>query len=304
MRISIENKARLIFVAIALLGTASAAGWYFVAAARFVTYRLSTQDSVSGLIVDAPVEFHGVEVGRVKRIELTAPRSVSVLLDIERRAPVTAATVATITSRGLAPRGFTGYVYVALEDAGSQAGPLLVAAGEPYPQLRCAPSSSINLDTMISQVNANVEAMTALAQTVLDEKTITSLKQSVDNLQQVTQTLAANDKRLATIVANTEQASQRFGPLLNSSSDTVRALQTQVMPEAYNALASLNRLSNSSSDTVRALQTQVMPEAYDTLANLNRLSTSMNGAAAKIDRDPSVLVRGAAAPPLGPGESR
>ena len=304
MRISIENKARLIFAAIALLGTALAAGWYFVAAARFVTYRLSTQDSVSGLIVDAPVEFHGVEVGRVKRIELTAPRSVSVLLDIERRAPVTAATVATITSRGLAPRGFTGYVYVALEDAGSQAGPLLVAAGQPYPQLRCAPSSSINLDTMISQVNANVQAMTALAQTVLDEKTITSLKQSVDNLQQVTQTLAANDKRLATIVANTEQASQRFGPLLNSSSDTVRALQTQVMPEAYNALASLNRLSNSSSDTVRALQTQVMPEAYDTLANLNRLSTSMNGAAAKIDRDPSVLVRGAAAPPLGPGESR
>ena len=304
MRISIENKARVAFVAVALLGMAAAFGWYFVTAARFVTYQLSTPDSVSGLIVDAPVEFHGVEVGRVKRIELTAPHSVSILLDIRRQAPVTSATVATITSRGLAPRGFTGYVYVALEDAGSQAGPLLVAAGEPYPQLRSAPSSSVNLDTMISQVNANVQVVTTLLQTVLDEKTITSLKQSADNLQQVTRTLAANDKRLAAIVVNAEQASQRFGPLLNSSSDTVRALQTRVMPEAYDTLANLNRLSTSSSDTVRALQTQVMPEAYDTLANLNRLSTSMNGAAAKISRDPSVLVRGAAAPPLGPGESR
>jgi phospholipid/cholesterol/gamma-HCH transport system substrate-binding protein len=117
--------------------------------------------------------------------------------------------------------------------------------------------------------------MTELLQTVLDEKTIASLKQSVDSLQQVTQTLAANNRRLASIVANTEQASQQFRPLLNSSNDAVRALQTQVLPEAYH-----------------------------TLANLNRLSTSMTGAAAKMNRDPSVLVRGAAAPPPGPGESR
>jgi phospholipid/cholesterol/gamma-HCH transport system substrate-binding protein len=87
MRISIENKARLAFIALALLGTVAALGWYFVAAGRFVTYQLSTQDSVSGLIVDAPVEFHGVEVGRVKRVELTASHSVSILLDIKRQAP-------------------------------------------------------------------------------------------------------------------------------------------------------------------------------------------------------------------------
>lgn len=275
LKISIENKARLAFVAVALLGTAAALGWSFVEAGRYATYQVPTQDSVSGLIVDAPVEFHGVEVGRVKRVELKDPRSVSILLSVKKEAPVTSATVATITARGLASRGFTGYVYVSLEDSGSQAGPLLAAPGEPYPQLRSAPSRSVNLDTTISQVNANVQAMTDLLQTVLDQKTIASLKQSVDSLQQLTQTLAANNHRLATIVANTEQASQQFRPLLKSSSDTVRALQTQVLPEAYH-----------------------------TLSDLNRLSTSLNGAAAKINRDPSVLVRGAAAPPPGPGESR
>jgi phospholipid/cholesterol/gamma-HCH transport system substrate-binding protein len=275
MKISVEHKARLAFVAVTLLGTAAALGWFLVASGRYTTYQMRTQDSVSGLIVDAPVEFHGVEVGRVKRVELSDPRSVSILLSVKTEAPVTSATVATITARGLASRGFTGYVYVSLEDSGSRAGPLLAAAGEPYPQLRSTPSRSVNLDTTISQVNANVQVMTDLLQTVLDEKTIASLKQSVDSLQQVAQTLAANNRRLSTIVANTEQASQQFRPLLNSSSDTVRALQTQVLPEAYH-----------------------------TLSNLNRLSTSLNGAAAKINRDPSVLVRGAATPPLGPGESR
>ena len=275
MKISIENKARLAFVAVALLGMAAALGWSFVAAGRYATYQMRTQDSVSGLIVDAPVEFHGVEVGRVKRVELTDPRAVSILLSVKKDAPVTSATVATITARGLATRGFTGYVYVSLEDGGTQAGPLASVPGEPYPLLRSAPSRSVNLDTTISQVNENVQVMTDLLQTLLDEKTIASLKQSVDSLQQVTRTLAANNRRLATILANTGQASRQFRPLLDSSSNTVRALQTQVLPEAY-----------------------------QTLSNLNRVSSSLNGAAAKINRDPSVLVRGAAAPPLGPGESR
>jgi phospholipid/cholesterol/gamma-HCH transport system substrate-binding protein len=275
MKLGTENKARLAFAALVLVGAAAGLAWYLVAAGRYATYQLRTEDSVSGLIADAPVEFHGVEVGRVKRVELIDAHSVSILLSVKRDAPVTMATVATITARGLATRGFTGYVYVSLEDTGSDLRPIATLPGEPYPLVRSAPSRSINLDTAISQVNENVQVMTDLLQTLLDEKTIASLKQSADSLQQLTRTLAANDKRLASIVANSEQASQQFKPLLKSSNDTVRTLQTQVLPEAYK-----------------------------TLANLNRLSGSLNGAAAKINRDPSVLVRGAAAPPLGPGETK
>jgi phospholipid/cholesterol/gamma-HCH transport system substrate-binding protein len=275
MKFSPENTARLVFAVLVLVGAAAGLAWYFVAANRYATYQVRTQDSVSGLIEDAPVEFHGVEVGRVKRVELTDPHSVSIELSVKKGAPVTMATVATITSRGLATRGFTGYVYVSLEDSGSDFRPIATLPGEPYPLLRSAPSRSVSLDTAISQVNENVQVMTDLLQTVLDEKTISSLKQSVDSLQQVSRTLAENNKRLATIVVNSEQASRQFKPLLKSSNDTVRTLQTQVLPEAYK-----------------------------TLANLNQLSGSLNGAAAKINRDPSVLVRGAVAPPLGPGENR
>jgi len=275
MRFSTENKARALFAALVLVGAAVGVAGYLVAASRSTTYQIRTQDSVSGLIADAPVELHGVEVGQVKRVELLDAHSVRIVFSVKKEAPLTMGTVATITARGLATRGFTGYVYVSLEDSGSDARPIATLPGEPYPLVRSSPSRSINLDTAISQVNENVQVMTDLLQTVLDEKTIASLKQSIDSLQQVTQTLAANNKRLTTLVANTEQASRQFKPLLKSSNDTVKALQTQVLPEAYR-----------------------------TLANLNQLSGSLNGAAAKINRDPSVLVRGAAAPPLGPGEAK
>jgi len=274
MKITVENKARLAFALALLLIALGGLAWTAVSAGRHATYQIRTQDPVSGLIADAPVEFHGVEVGKVTRVELIDPHSVSILLSLRKEAPVTMATVATITARGLATRGFTGYVVVSLEDVGTDPRPMATPAGEPFPVIPTAPSRSVNLDTAISQVNENVQAMTELLQSVLDQKTIASLKDSVDSLQQVTRTLAANNRQLDSIIVNTDRASRQLKPLLASSNDTVKALQTQVLPEAYK-----------------------------TLANMERLSNSLNAAATKISRDPAILVRGSTAPP-GPGESK
>jgi phospholipid/cholesterol/gamma-HCH transport system substrate-binding protein len=275
MKITVENRARLAFVILVLLGAAIGFAWIHWASGQYATYEIHTLDPVSGLIADAPVEFHGVDVGRVKRVTLTDPHSVNIVLSVRNDAPVTMATVATITARGLATRGFTGYVYVSLEDVGTDLRPLVAAPGSALPVIPTAPSRSVNLDTAISQVNQNVQLMSDLLQTLLDRKTIVALKQSVDSLQHVTSTLAANNEKLGTIISNTERASNEFKPLLQTSNDTVKALQTQVLPEAQK-----------------------------TIAKLDQLSTSLNSVASKIERDPSVLLRGTAPPAPGPGESR
>jgi len=275
MKNDINTKARFAFVALLLVLTVAGAAWYFFSVSQYATYQIYTQDSVSGLIADAPVEFHGVEVGKVKSVRLVNPHSVGIVLSIEKTAPVTSASVATITSRGLATRGFTGYVYIALEDVGINSRPLTLQPGEPYPIIPTAPSKVVTLDTTISQVNENFQVVTELLKSLLDTKTIASLKQSADSLQQVTKALAENTNKLNVIVANTERASRRFEPLLQSSDDTVRALQTQILPEAHKALF-----------------------------NLDNLSSSFTDLATKINRDPSIVLRGTAQRPLGPGEGK
>jgi phospholipid/cholesterol/gamma-HCH transport system substrate-binding protein len=234
---------------------------------------------------------------------------------------VTAATVATITSRGLATKGFTGYVYVSLENDVAQAQSVADSPGTPYRQIRTAPSRSVNMDTAISQVNDNVQYITRLLQTSLDAKTIASLKQSVDSMQKITRTLADNSERMNSIISNAERASGRLEPLLASGNQTARALQTQLLPQAYQALANLDRLSTalaldaerttsrleplleSGNETTRTLQTQILPQAHEAIAKLDRLATTLNGAATRIERDPSVVIRGTRRPP-GPGEAR
>jgi phospholipid/cholesterol/gamma-HCH transport system substrate-binding protein len=275
MKIDADNKARLGVAAVVLIVVVAGALWYLLSAARHATYEIETRDAVSGLIADAPVEFHGVDVGKVKRVDLTGPHAVSILLSINKGAPVTTATVATITSRGLATRGFTGYVYISLEEVGTDARQLVAPPGRRYPVIPATSSRSVSLDLAISQVNENVQSLTRLLQSALDEKTLVALKKSLESLERITEVMAGNSEKLNSLVVNSERASRQLKPLVESSSDTVRALQTQILPEAHNALS-----------------------------NLDNLSSSLSAFVAKINRDPSVLVRGAAPAPPGPGERR
>ena len=83
---------------------------------KYSTYMAYMQESVSGLSIDAPVEFNGVSVGAVKTIELNHknPHLVEITFTIKSSTPITTNTIATLTTRGI-----TGITYIALKDAGT-----------------------------------------------------------------------------------------------------------------------------------------------------------------------------------------
>lgn len=325
---SAEARARIAFAGAVAVVAAAVAAWMLLASHQRVRYEIWSSEPVSGLIPGAPVEFHGVEVGKVNEVQLKNPRSVRVLLEVDKDAPVSTATVATITGRGLATRGFTGYVYVSLEDNGAAGQALRPAAGQQHAVIATAPAQSVNLDTSISQLNRTVESVNALLQSVLDQQTVASLKQSLGNLDKVTHTLAGNSAKLEQIIANAERASVRVQPLLQSSQDAVSTLRNDLLPEARQTVDELRRLSlgtndrlrvilqnaeqastqldpllRSSNEAMQSLQTQILPEAHRTLSRLDRLSTNLDDTAVRIRKNPSVLLRGTAASKAGPGET-
>jgi phospholipid/cholesterol/gamma-HCH transport system substrate-binding protein len=293
---NIETRARLVFGLVMLAGAALAFGWHLMTDRRYGTFEIFTADSISGLSGDSPVEFHGVEVGRVKKVALVDPHTVRIELSVKREAPITNATVATIIARGLATRGFTGYVYVALEDVGVDPRPLAAPPGHLFPVIPTAPSQSVTLDTSIGAMKENVQLMTDLAQTVLDQNSVASLKRSIENLKKVTQTLAANNQKIAAIMINGEHASF---DVMHASADAVR-----VVAMAEQASSLLKPLLDSSHDAVTTMQVDILPQTYGALAKLDRLSSMLERMAVEFERDPSVLVRGKPAAPPGPGEKK
>jgi len=279
---TVERRAWLLFGLLLLVGGAVGLAWYLFSSTRYATFEIRTADPVSGLIADSPVEFHGVEVGKVRRVRLVDARSVSILLNVKQDAPVTKATVATITTRGLASRGFTGYVYVALEDNGVDQRPLWPLPGASYPLIPTAAPQSATLDTNISEVRRDVQQLTDLLHSVLDQKSVAALKHSVDNLQKVTEVLATNSRRLDAMISSAERTTMN----------------------AERISRDVNPLLDSSQQVVKALQSQILPETDDAIVKVSDLATSLKETSSEIGRNPSELVRGRSPPTPGPGERK
>lgn len=125
----------------------------------------------------------------------------------------------------------------------------------------------------MSELDSNVQALSFLLQSVLSQDALRELDTSLRNLERVSTTLATNSERLNAILANAERISRQVAPLLDAGNATLRAMQTQILPEAYR-----------------------------TLPEMDAVSRSIAGAADKINRNPSVLIRGSANASPGPGE--
>ncbi|HEX3991699.1 MAG TPA: MlaD family protein [Acetobacteraceae bacterium] len=316
---SAHLKASLIFVVALCVGGLGAAFWYLWSSGQYTTYRLETHDAVSGLIADSPVELHGVEIGKVTRVGLLDARTVDIQISVAKNAPISKATVATITSRGLAARGFTGYVYVALENTGADAGPPVIDPGHRYAVIPTAPSLTDTMDTTVADAVQQIRLMTPLIQSMLDKKTVASLKQSLDEFQAIMTTLAAHNERLGSLIVNADHDSRAIGLLLDdktiaSLQRTAGGLQDVMATLTANGARLRSLLVNAEVDsreirplletsdaTLKALKTQVLPHLYQSLGDLDGLTQSLNGIADRITRDPSTVIRGINTPP-GPGE--
>lgn len=298
-----ESRARLAFVLFVLMLAGGGAAAWLLARGQELRYEIRTADNVSGLIPGAPVEFHGVEVGRVDDVQLLDPRTVRVVIAVRKTVPLTTATVATITGRGLAARGFTGYVYVTLEEQPhGHAQPLVAPAGQRYPAIAAAPSQAVSLDTSINQLNDSVQSAVLLMRTTLDAPTLASLKRSVANLDEVTRTLAANNTRVQAILLNAERTTAQMPPLVQAGTQSLRTLQTDLLPQAGQTLVSINGAITTTQQTVQAARTQLLPPARETVVRLDAASGSLADTADRIRRNPSVLLWGERER-RGPGET-
>lgn len=235
-------------------------------------YLMYSQESVSGLSIDAQVEYNGVNVGSVKEIDIVKdnPRLVKVLLSVKSTTPITKGTVATLTTRGL-----TGVVFIALKDTGNDLTPLVTPQGYPYPVIPTRPSLFLRLDTALQKLTKSLQSVSETFSTLFDKENLKSIKEVLNNLNKVTGTLADNSQKLNAIIANTSRASAQLTPLLLNGSNAMRTLGTQTLPETSRLLSNLN----------------------DIMRNLSEVSLQLK-------QNPSILIRGAAPLPPGPGERR
>lgn len=294
-----------------LLGAALIAAAFWLASggqwgARYDTYLAVEDESVSGLNLNAPVKYSGVDVGKVAEITLDhdKPERVVLRLAIARGTPVKRDTVATLKTQGL-----TGIAYVELS-GGSAAAPLLVAEnGNPYPVIRTVPSLAARLENVLGTVLSKLDSTSNAINALLSESNRTAFASTLSNLASVTQALATHREQLTATLAhadrafaNVERASTQLQPLLTRADHAAGAIE-RMGDEVARTSAGAGKTIEQVGVDLKRFSTDTLPELDRLLNELATLSTSLRRLSEQTQRDTRGLLFGREPPVPGPGET-
>jgi phospholipid/cholesterol/gamma-HCH transport system substrate-binding protein len=278
----------------------------------YQSYQAYFSESVGGLVVNAPVRYRGVEVGKVLDIAIDPqdPERVRLLLGIERGTPVRVDTVAVLRVQAL-----TGVAYVDLGGGSKGSAPLVAAQDQPYPVIRTEPSVWERLDAATSRLLADLDRTSQSMSALLDEDNRMALKRTLAHVEKLTATLAARSGTIDSGVANAaltlQNAAAASGELgrvierIGRAADAMERMAAETSRAAASARETLEGARRVVDDAGGGLQQvggQALPELTRLLAEARELAASLSRVSRQLERNPSVLLLGRESGPPGPGE--
>jgi phospholipid/cholesterol/gamma-HCH transport system substrate-binding protein len=276
---------------------------------RYVVY---VAESVSGLNIDAPLKFRGVDVGKVEQISIDTNdgERIRLLLQVREGTPITEDTVATLEYQGL-----TGIANINLSGGRPDAAPLRVMPGEDYPVISSQPSLFSRLDATTSDLLTNLIQTTASINALLSQDNRANISRSIHNAALLTDSLAGQRERLDAMLAqlsdtldNMHAASGEFPALAQQFSQSSVAITRMAdrirgLAETLEAASeTMQQTLDDSSDGLQGFANTALPEITALVSELRIASENLRRVSETLAQDPSVLIYGKTAPVPGPGE--
>ncbi len=264
-------------------------------------YQTYMKESVSGLNLNAPVRYRGVEVGRVQKIAL-APGNVELVqltLAIEQGTPVKADTVAVLQTQGL-----TGLAYVELTGGGRDSPSLQKQADEEYPVIKAAPSLIRRLDSAITAMLINLNRASENFNALMDEDNRRAVKNTLADIEVLSRTLAARSAAIDTSLTHAARTMENTARLSNELPQLAQRVQRSA--DAFDHMA--NELARAGASASRALDgaqqftNETLPEVHQLVMELRGLTSSLQRVSSELEQNPSALLYGKPAAKRGPGE--
>ncbi|MCE2950593.1 MAG: MlaD family protein [Alphaproteobacteria bacterium] len=160
-------------------------------------YLIYFKGSVSGLRENESVKFHGLPIGKVKKIYVD-PKDIEqivVKITVDNPELVREDAVATIEAQGI-----TGYSYIQIKGGSKEKPPLKVKPGKRYPIINSQASGVEMIFSELPHILKNVYDLSARLNRVLDDHNITAIGQTLENISRLSKDLSQGPERVQTFV--------------------------------------------------------------------------------------------------------
>ena len=165
-------------------------------------YSMMFHRDVSGLSIGGPVNFMGVNIGTVTRMELVRNENMNVRVDIEilETTPVDSGTFAS-----LAFQGITGVAVINLSSDPGLHDPIVLKPGHEFPVI---PVRDVGLAALLSSAPKIMDQMDDLltqANQLLGEQNRAAIASTLENLQLMVSSLAESRETIARLPSDLER---------------------------------------------------------------------------------------------------
>ena len=300
-----ENKAHALlagaFVVVVTALLALLAIWLTRDNTQRDLYEMSTSETISGLQPQATVRFRGVPVGKVERIGFDEKVKGNVLIgvSIDRAAPVTQSTFATVASQGV-----TGLGFIQLDDNGESIQRLAPNDDDP-PRIPLKPGT---LDKLLKQSDAiftQAEQATTRINQLLSKQNEQAINTAVTQLAEAASSINRLAKGLEPTVATLPALSKDARAALQSvksATDEV-GVTARRLNEKGGPLDRLRDGGTALAAGVETFSAATLPKlgevADETARTMRQLRRTVNA----VDDNPQALIFGNGPPVPGPGET-
>ncbi len=268
-------------------------------------YTVYAHEDVSGLSVASPVRFSGVKVGSVSEIGIDKKdvTQVRIVLKIDASTPVTDGTIATLITEGI-----TGVQFIGLKAVSKQTRPLRRVAGERFPVIPYRQSLFVRISSMLDTVAGNINDLTNNVKQLVNADNRRATTDVLHNLVSITSEIQKSSKSWRSSIYSAEHLlrnAANASDALPATMEAVRQGAGAVANAATSVSGASKHLSASLLQTrilLHQTNTEVVPKLTQMLRGMHMMSSQVGQVAAKINKQPGVLLRGQQEAEPGPGE--
>lgn len=214
--------------------------WYTDASdgREYEIYEIQFAGSVSGLDRGSPVRYLGVDVGRVRKLALDAndPSRVDVTVEVDRMAPISAATRASL---GL--QGVTGLLYVNLREAPEADKTRPMRQGKKYLVIESAASDFDTFLASLPELMSRANALLERVGRVLSDDNLSALTKTLGHLEKTTAGLPATAKNVSDLIVQMQSTVAE----VRGAAEGLRAITTDSRPEIQATLTQMSRIAEN-----------------------------------------------------------
>ncbi len=277
-----------VFIVIWLIGTGNVNK-------NYKRYIILTTSNVSGLHIDSPVRYKGLDVGRVYDIKIDKknPEYIKIYIEVEKNLPINENTVARITSNGL-----TGISYVDLSYTKHPKEPLIKFEKEPYPVIPTVPTTLQRISEALPKALTSLKEAADRVSSLFDNATVNSVKLSVKHINKLTEELTATEGKLNKLINKIDRLVANSNNLvLSLQKDAITTNKTiltarKTINSAYFMLSKMDLLIDKLNELVQYTKDTTLQKSNRSIEELKRTLIQLKQFIIELRSDPSLLIKG------------